>query len=132
MSSILAQAEVPNPTQAWLSLVWLALSLVAVLLVLGGALYAVRNWLRESTEDDGCNLLLLSEYREMVQQGQLTEEEFRKIKGRMASAFGKPPPPTRPQGTQVLQPAESVSEVSPEYLSPGETEADRPASDQNS
>ncbi|MCY2967186.1 MAG: hypothetical protein NT069_26710 [Planctomycetota bacterium] len=80
--------NLPEPLRR---LIWPSLSLVAGLLVLAAAVYYLKVWLRDRADDSGGQLLLLTEYREMVRRGQLSEEEFRKIKGRMAAALGVTP-----------------------------------------
>jgi len=64
------------------------LGLVGGLLVLAGLLWWIKAWLRDSSEDDGCSPLLLSEYREMVARGELSEEEYRRIKDGMVARMG--------------------------------------------
>lgn len=81
-------------------LIWPMLGLVGGLLVLAGLLWWIKAWLRDSSEDDGCSPLLLSEYREMVARGELSEEEYRRIKDGMVARMGTGSSPTasRSQG----------------------------------
>lgn len=88
----------PTPSNLMSHLIWPMLGLVGVLFVLAGLLWWVRAWLRDSSDDDGCSPLLLSEYREMVRRGELSEEEFRKIKDGLIARMGVGSPPSAPRG----------------------------------
>ena len=48
-------------------------------------IYLIRSWLRENDGPAASDHELLGEYREMNRRGELSDEEFRIIKGRMAS-----------------------------------------------
>ncbi len=89
----------PTPSNVMSHLIWPMLGLVGVLFVLAAVLWWVRAWLRDSSEDDGCSPLLLSEYREMVRRGELSEEEFRKIKDGLIARLGVGSPPSASSGT---------------------------------
>ncbi len=52
--------------------------------VLAIAVYLIRSWLRDNDGPAASEHELLSEYREMHRRGELSDEEFRIIKGRMA------------------------------------------------
>ena len=61
--------------------------ILATVTAIGGllvAIYLIRSWLRENDGPAASDHLLLSEYREMNRRGELSDEEFRIIKGRMA------------------------------------------------
>lgn len=74
-------------------LIWPVLGVVAAIAVLVAIILRVRAWLRDNAEGSAEDHNLLSQYREMLQEGELTEEEFRLIKGRLASRLtGKPSP----------------------------------------
>ena len=88
----------PTPSNLMSHLIWPMLGLVAVLFVLAGLLWWVRAWLRDSSEDDGCSPLFLSEYREMVSRGELSEEEFRRIKDGLIARMGVGSPPSAVSG----------------------------------
>jgi hypothetical protein len=60
------------------------LATVAAIGVLTVAIYLIRSWLRENDGPAASTHELLAEYREMHRQGELSDEEFRIIKGRMA------------------------------------------------
>lgn len=97
----------PNPSNVMSHLIWPMLGLVAVLFVLAWLLWLVRAWLRDSSEDDGCSPLLLSEYREMVSRGELSEEEFRNIKDGMLARLGVGSPPASPRNERPRFAAET-------------------------
>ena len=67
-------------TQAFIPLI----TTVAAIAVLAVVIYLIRSWLRENDGPAASELELLSEYREMHRRGELSDEEFRIIKGRMA------------------------------------------------
>ncbi|MGE5193036.1 MAG: hypothetical protein ACM3U2_11085 [Deltaproteobacteria bacterium] len=48
------------------------------------AVYLIRSWLRDNDGPAASEHELLAEYREMHHRGELSDEEFRIIKGRMA------------------------------------------------
>jgi hypothetical protein len=106
----------PNPSHVMSHLIWPMLGLVGFLFVLAWLLWWVRAWLRDSSEDDGCSPLLLSEYREMVTRGELSEEEFRNIKDGLMARFGvgSSPAPSRnvrPQFPAAPRPAVESGKV---------------------
>jgi len=47
------------------------------------AIYLIRSWLRENDGPAASEHELLAEYREMHRRGELSDEEFRIIKGQM-------------------------------------------------
>jgi hypothetical protein len=57
---------------------------VAAIGVLAVAIYLIRSWLRDNDGPAASEHELLAEYREMHRRGELSDEEFRIIKGRMA------------------------------------------------
>ena len=71
-SEALSQALIPVATT------------VTAIAVLAIAIYLIRSWLRENDGPAASDHELLGEYREMNQRGELSDEEFRIIKGRMA------------------------------------------------
>ena len=68
-------------TQALIPLV----TTVTAVGVLTVAIYLIRSWLRDNDGPAASTHELLAEYREMNRRGELSDEEFRIIKGRMAS-----------------------------------------------
>src|SRR5262245_29358437 len=68
-----------------------ALPLIAVVFALGLlaiAVFRIRNWMRENDDPAESFGELLSEYREMNQRGELSDEEYRIIKSRMVPRIG--------------------------------------------
>ncbi len=53
--------------------------------VLAFVIYLIRSWLRDNDGPAASEHLLLAEYRELNRRGELSDEEFRIIKDRMAS-----------------------------------------------
>jgi hypothetical protein len=68
-------------TQALIPLI----TTVATIAVLAVVIYLIRSWLRENDGPAASDHELLGEYLELNRQGELSDEEFRIIKGRMAS-----------------------------------------------
>ena len=71
------------------------LTTVTAIGVLTIAIYLIRSWLRENDGPAASDHELLAEYRELNRRGELSDEEFRIIKGRMASQMGIAPDPKR-------------------------------------
>lgn len=69
---------------------WTWLGLIFAILALAWIVARVRSWFREDADPAESANRLLSEIREMYEQGELSEEEFRSIKGRLT----KPNDPT--------------------------------------
>jgi hypothetical protein len=80
-------------TQALIPLV----TTVTAVGVLAVAIYLIRSWLRDNDGPAASTHELLAEYREMNRRGELTDEEFRIIKGRMAPRIGGAPDSLRKQ-----------------------------------
>jgi hypothetical protein len=59
------------------------------ILVLAAAIYLIRSWLRDNDGPAASCHELLGEYQELNRQGELSDEEFRIIKSRMASRIGR-------------------------------------------
>ena len=62
---------------------------VAAIGILAFAVYVIRSWLRDNDGPAASEHLLLAEYRELNRRGELSDEEFRIIKSRMASRIGR-------------------------------------------
>jgi len=69
------------------------LSVVGAIGLLAFVIYLIRSWLRDNDGPAASDHQLLAGYREMNLQGELTDEEYRIIKSRMASRLG---PTARP------------------------------------
>ena len=74
-------------TQALIPLI----TTVAAIAVLAVVIYLIRSWLRENDGPAASTHELLAEYREMHRRGELSDEEFRIIKDRMASRIKRDP-----------------------------------------
>jgi len=68
-------------TQALIPLI----TTVAAIAVLAVVIYLIQSWLRENDGPAAYDHELLGEYLEMNRRGELSDEEFRIIKGRMAT-----------------------------------------------
>ena len=84
------------------------LATVAAIGLLTIAIYVIRSWLRENDGPAASAHELLAEYREMNRRGELSDEEFRIIKGRMASSIGRGPvaerkPDRKPEARVAVQ-----------------------------
>ncbi|MFN0052745.1 MAG: hypothetical protein ACKV0T_11175 [Planctomycetales bacterium] len=55
------------------------------------AIHWIRGWLRDNDDPAMCDHELLSEYRELKEQGELTDEEYRIISCRIAPRTGPAP-----------------------------------------
>ena len=71
-SEALSQALIPLATT------------VTAIAVLAIAIFLIRSWLRENDGPAASDCELLADYREMHRRGELSDEEFRIIKSRMA------------------------------------------------
>ena len=59
-------------------------------IILAFVIYLIRSWLRDNDGPAVSEHLLLAEYRELNRRGELSDEEFRIIKDRMASRTRRP------------------------------------------
>jgi hypothetical protein len=69
---------------------WTWIGLIFALLVLAWVVKAIRAWYREDDDPAGNAREMLSEIREMYVEGDLSEEEFRSIKGRLTERLDRP------------------------------------------
>jgi hypothetical protein len=74
-----------NPADALTQTLVPLIATVAAIGVLAVVIYLIRSWLRDNDGPAASDHDLLGEYREMNLRGELSDEEFRIIKGRMAS-----------------------------------------------
>jgi hypothetical protein len=84
-----------RPTEVWDFLgesffAWIGLCVA--LLILAGVVYRLRSWWREDAGRAVDSNELLTQFRELHREGDLTEAEFRSIKSRLAA----PKPPESP------------------------------------
>ena len=78
------QCRMPNASDAISQSLIPLVTTVTAIGVLVIAVYLIRSWLRENDGPAASAHELLVEYREMHRRGELSDEEFRIIKGRMA------------------------------------------------
>lgn len=76
----------------WGSWPWL-LGLAVALVCLGWAVVWLRSKLYDNSDPSVSGGSLMEEYREMVRQGELSEEEFRLIKSRLGGRVSEAAPP---------------------------------------
>lgn len=76
---------------------WPLLATAGAVVVLAIVVYVVRSWWRDNDDPAESAGNLLTQYREMHQQGELTDEEYRLIKSRIARG-PTAGPPTRSAG----------------------------------
>lgn len=63
------------------------------------AIFAIRNLFRDGEESAADSGRLLLDCREMLARGEITEDEYRKIKSRMSRGRGEPAPHAIPAST---------------------------------
>lgn len=68
---------------------WTWIGLVFALLILAWGIRRIRAWYREDDDPAGNAREMLSEIREMYVEGDLSEEEFRSIKGRLTERLDR-------------------------------------------
>lgn len=79
----------PNTSQALNQAALPVAATVVAIVVLAVAIYLIRSWLRDNDGPAASYHELLGEYQDLNQQGELSDEEFRIIKSRMASRIGR-------------------------------------------
>ncbi len=84
-----------NPTDALTQALFPLITTVAAIGVLALVIYLLRSWWRENDGPAVSDHELLGEYRELNRRGELSDEEFRIIKGRIASRIKGEPDATR-------------------------------------
>jgi len=68
---------------------WTWIGLIFAILVLAWVVQRIRAWFREDDDPAGNAREMLSEIREMYVEGDLSEEEFRSIKGRLTERLDR-------------------------------------------
>jgi hypothetical protein len=92
-SDLLRQALVP------------LLSVVGAIGLLIIAIYFLRSWWRDNAGPAASEHEMLAHYRELNRQGELSDDEYRSIKGRITSRLG---PMARPASDSPSPPAEKL------------------------
>lgn len=72
-------------------LIWPFVAVATAVGVLLAAVFRISSWWRENEGLADNEHELLSQYREMNRRGELSDEEYRLIKGRLASRIGQSP-----------------------------------------
>ena len=78
---------------------------VLLLALLAWLVWKVRDWWREDANDSGTEHEILAQYRELRLRGELSEEEYRSIKRRMAARMGMIPDLSRSHRPRTTGPA---------------------------
>src|SRR5262249_29294053 len=81
------QWHMPTASHALRAALIPILSTVAGIGVLAIAIYYIRSWLRDNDGPAASLHELLADYRDLHRRGELSDEEFRSIKGRMAPSI---------------------------------------------
>ena len=81
------------------------LSVVGAIGLLIITIYFLRSWWRDNAGPAASEHELLAHYRELNRQGELSDDEYRSIKGRIASRLG---PMARPAADTPPAPAEKL------------------------
>ena len=76
-------AAEPRFGEVFFASAWTWLGLIVAIMVLAWIVFRVRDWYREDDDHAENARSLLSEIQEMYDEGDLSEEEFRSIKGRL-------------------------------------------------
>lgn len=92
-----------RPEQLFFEMMGPLLLVAAGLVVLTVLVYAIRSLYREDADNTADGLGMLTDYREMLRRGELTEEEYRFIKSRAVSRIDSRVPTSneakqRPEG----------------------------------
>lgn len=74
---------------------WWGIGLAVALLVLAWATYRLRSWFGEDEDRTDANQELLTHLRQMHAEGDVSDEEFRNIKGRLTEGMAPPVPPAK-------------------------------------
>jgi len=85
-------------------LFWPVVGVIGALGVLAWAIVRIRAWLHEDSDPAASAHEMLAHYREMQRQGDLTEEEFRSIRSRLASQIAESPAEVQGKREQARQP----------------------------
>jgi hypothetical protein len=75
--------------------IWSGIGLVVALLVLAWAAYRLRSWYGDDEDRTDAEAQLLMQLRRLRVEGDVSEEEFRSIKGRLTEPGGDPAAPRR-------------------------------------
>lgn len=68
------------------------IGLFVAIVVLAGVIVRIRTWIREDADAAADHYELLTGISDLHREGDLSEEEYRSIKGRLVSRLGERPP----------------------------------------
>jgi len=98
-------------------LLWAALPLVAALFIGAGVIYYVDRWRKREEAPAAPNEDQLSHYRSLYECGELSEDEFNRLKlllgGRMRKELNLPAPPSPPTPPKPPEAEPPSSEIQP-------------------
>jgi hypothetical protein len=77
-----------NPSIDLTQVFWPLAGTGLAIVVLAIAVYALRSWFRDGEDPAASAHEMLAQYRELQRQGDLSDEEYRLIKSRLASRTG--------------------------------------------
>ena len=86
---------VHHPSDVWHQALIPLITVASLITVLAVAIYLIRSWMHDNDGPAASAHELLAEYRELHRRGELSDEEFRIIKGRMAPRIGGASDPSR-------------------------------------
>src|SRR5262249_4558829 len=99
-----AAAQMPNASEAIRHILVPVVATLGAIVLLVMVICWIGSWLRENDGPAASAHELLAEYREMNRRGELSDEEFRIIKGRMAPRIKGTSDPIRNDGPRDDQP----------------------------
>lgn len=102
-----------DPNQFWRQALIPLLSVAAGIGVLAILIYWIRVWFYENDDSAGSTHELLTEYYELNRRGELTDEEYRIIKSRMAPQLGQTATVTGAAARKPLQKRVSPNNAAP-------------------
>jgi hypothetical protein len=103
----------PNSSEFFQQAIWPLLQTAAAIFALALIVAWIRSKWRDHDDPAAGRQDLLSEYREMQQRGELSDEEFRKIKSRMASRVAGSSPASRVGSAPSRGPAQLAQSTAP-------------------
>ncbi len=69
--------------------IWSAIGLIVALFVLAWLVRRIRMWFRDDTDPTADDHLLLTQISELRREGDLSEDEYRSIKGRLVAKLSQ-------------------------------------------
>jgi len=108
--------------------VWGVAGLAAALMVGAGVIYAVGKWRERATADptESDQASALTSYREMFENGEITEVEYTELRRRVADKVKKPPPAKPEAAAKPDAPPAAPAPPAPPAMGPGERASPTP------